>query len=52
MELDKVRKGVEQTADFEALRRQFDGGDQDNFDQSSAISNCLLTNAYYEEVLR
>jgi cyclase len=50
--LDQVRKDVEQTIDFEALRRPFDGGDRDNFSQSNTIPNCLLRNAYYEEVLR
>jgi glyoxylase-like metal-dependent hydrolase (beta-lactamase superfamily II) len=52
LELDEVRKNVEKTIDFEALRRQFDGGDQDNFSQSSVITRCLVRNAFYEEVLR
>jgi hypothetical protein len=52
VERDKVSKSLQQTIDFEALRRQFDGGNKDNFDQSSAIPNCLVRNAFYEEVLR
>jgi cyclase len=51
-ELDDVRKNVEKTIDLEALRRQFDGGDPDNFEQSEAIQTCLVRNVYYEEVLR
>jgi cyclase len=51
-ELTVIQKAVQQHIDFEALRRQFDGGNQDNFDQSSTIPGCLLRNAYYEETLR
>jgi len=50
--LDEIRKQVEQEMNFDALRREFDGGNSDNFDQSGAIPNCLVRNAYYEEVLR
>ena len=52
LELDQARKSVEQTIDFEALRRQFDGGDPDNFSQSNVFTRCLIRNAFYEEVLR
>jgi len=52
VELENVRKGIGTSIDFEALRRQFDGGNPDNFDQSSVIPGCLVRNAYYEEVLR
>jgi cyclase len=52
VELDAVRKSVEQTIDFEALRRQFDNGNPENFDQSNAIPKCLVRNAFYEEKLR
>ena len=50
--LEDIRKVVEQKINFESVRREFDGGDPDNFDQSSAIQQCLVRNAYYEEVLR
>jgi glyoxylase-like metal-dependent hydrolase (beta-lactamase superfamily II) len=50
--LDEIRKQVDVEMKFDALRREFDGGNPHNFDQSSAIPNCLLRNAYYEEVLR
>lgn len=50
--LEDVRKEVEKNIDFESLRRKFDDGNPENFDQSSAIPNCLVRNAYYEEVLR
>jgi cyclase len=50
--LDDIRKQVEREMNFDSLRREFDGGNPGNFDQSSAIQNCLLRNAYYEEVLR
>ena len=50
--LDDIRKQVEQDINFDSLRREFDSGNPDNFDQSSAIPNCLVRNAYYEEVLR
>jgi hypothetical protein len=52
VQLDAVRKGIEKTIDFDSLRRQFDGGNPDNFDQSGSISYCLVRNAYYEEKLR
>jgi hypothetical protein len=51
-ELADVQKAVAQRIDFDGLRRQFDGGDKDNFDQSEAIQSCLLRNAYFEEKLR
>jgi cyclase len=50
--LEVVQKDVEQAIDIEALRRQFDGGDKDNFSQSGVIRSCLIRNAYYEEKLR
>jgi len=50
--LAEIRKQVDVEMKFDALRREFDGGNPDHFDQSSAIPNCLLRNAYYEEVLR
>ena len=50
--LDDIRKQVEQDINFDTLRHEFDGGNPDNFDQSSAIPKCLVRNAYYEEVLR
>jgi hypothetical protein len=33
-DLEDVRKKVQQTIHFEALRRRFDGGNQDSFDQA------------------
>jgi len=50
--LEDVRKEVEKNIDYESLRRKFDEGYPENFDQSSAIPNCLVRTAYYEEVLR
>jgi cyclase len=51
-ELEAAQKAIEQSVDIEALRRQFDGGDKDNFSQSGVIRSCLVRNAYYEEKLR
>jgi cyclase len=51
-DLEFVQKTVEKSVDIEALRRQFDGGDKDNFSQSNVIHTCLVRNAYYEEKLR
>jgi cyclase len=50
--LGEVRKKIDQTLDFDALKRKFDGGDPDNFNQSKVIQTCLVRNVYYEEVLR
>jgi hypothetical protein len=49
---DQVREIVARQIDIEALRRQFDGGVQENMSQSNTIGRCLVRNAYYEEVLR
>ena len=49
---DDIRKQVEHEMNFDSVRREFDKANPDNFDQSSAIQNCLVRNAYYEEVLR
>jgi cyclase len=45
---EDVKKDVLASMDFEALRRQFDRGDPDNFDQSSAIPDSLVKNAFDE----
>jgi len=45
---EDVKKDVLASMDFEALRRQFDGGDPDNFDQSSTIPDSLVKNAFDE----
>ena len=47
-----VQNAVEKKLDFEKVRRSFDGGDSDNFEQSEAIKSCLVKNAYFEERLR
>jgi cyclase len=49
---EDLQKSVRQTFDFEALRRQFDSGDKDNFAQSDAIPTCLVRTAYYEVAIR
>jgi glyoxylase-like metal-dependent hydrolase (beta-lactamase superfamily II) len=50
--LDDIRKQIEHDINFDSVCREFDVGNPDNFDQSCAIQNCLIRNAYYEEVLR
>jgi glyoxylase-like metal-dependent hydrolase (beta-lactamase superfamily II) len=50
--LELVRKTVESKLNFEKLRRESDGGVEDNLEQSEAIKSCLVKNAYFEESLR
>ena len=52
LEQSFVQRAVEEKLDLEKLRRNFDGGDADNFEQSEAIKSCLVKNAYFEERLR
>jgi len=46
------KRGFGSKLDFARLRRQFDGGVQENFEQSSVIRSFLVRNAFFEERLR